>query len=82
VFRKEIRFGDTVTIDLKLLKSRKDFSRWTFQHHIIKNNDTLSAVLTVDGAWINVVERKLATPPEEIHTVFTSMPRSQEFKWQ
>jgi acyl-CoA thioester hydrolase len=52
VFKKEIRLGDKVIVNLELLKSRKDYSRWTIQHTIMKN-DIISAILTVDGAcWI------------------------------
>jgi acyl-CoA thioester hydrolase len=81
VFRKEIRMGDPLFIDLCLTKSRKDFSRWSIRHHLIKNNDILAAVITVDGAWINTALRKLATPPAKLVEVFEHMPRSQEFEW-
>src|SRR3569832_720109 len=65
IFRREIRPGDPVTIDLKLLKAKKDFSRFTIQHTIMKNPETVSAILTVDIAWINGLTRKLAVLPEE-----------------
>ncbi len=81
VFRKEIISGDAVTMDLNITKSRRDFSRWTIQHHIYKNGDTLAAVLTVDGAWLHVVERKLASPPEEVYKVFDQMPKATHFEW-
>ena len=60
IFKKEVRFGDKITIGLKLLKARKDYSRWTIQHDIIKNNEVVSAILTVDGAWLDTGKRKLA----------------------
>jgi acyl-CoA thioester hydrolase len=82
VFRKEVRSGDTVSIDLKLLKARPDFSRWSIQHQILKDGSVVSAVLTVDGAWLHTVQRKLATPPEQVHAVFAEMPRSDGFEWQ
>jgi len=81
VFKREIRSGDEVVINLQILKSKEDFSRWTIQHHIYKNTDTLAAVLTVDGAWINVTERKLAAPPEQVHEAFNSMPKAPGFEW-
>lgn len=81
VFRKEIRSGDAVSIDLKITKSRKDFSRWSIQHHIFKNQTVLAAVLSVDGAWLNVVERKLASPPEQVYHVFNQMPKAEHFEW-
>jgi acyl-CoA thioester hydrolase len=81
VFRKEIKYGDAVNINIQLLKSRRDYSRWTIQHEIKKDNTILSAVLTVDGAWINMIERRLFTPPEEVAQVFEKMPKSEEFVW-
>ena|SRR5215213_2364306 len=81
VFRKEVRPGDELRIDLKNIKSRKDFSRWSIQHQVIKADGTLCAVLTVDGAWIDVVKRKLASPPEKVHEVFGKMPRGENFEW-
>lgn len=81
IFRKEIRSTDAVSINLQLLKARPDFSRWSIQHHIVKNGDVLSAVLTVDGAWMNTSLRKLATPPEMVKSTFETMPRSDSFEW-
>jgi acyl-CoA thioester hydrolase len=81
VFKKEIRLGDKVTIGLKLLKSKKDYSRWTIQHDIIKNGDVISAILTVDGAWLDTAKRKLATPPQLASDVFSQMPIPDDFHW-
>jgi len=79
IFKKEIKLGDSVTIDLELLKSRKDYSRWSFQHTIRKNNDT-SAIVIVDGAWLDTVKRKLAVPPMEAVNLFEQMPRGSNFQ--
>jgi len=81
VFRKEIRLGDEININLEILRSKKDFSRWSIQHRITKADRTVSAILTVDGAWIDVSKRKLATPPEKVHEVFSKMPRAEGFEW-
>ncbi|MDF2189991.1 acyl-CoA thioesterase [Paraflavitalea sp. CAU 1676] len=81
VFKKEIRLGDEVTIDLHLTKAREDQSRWSIRHHIYKKGDILAAVITVDGAWIDTQLRKLAAPPEQILHVFNNMPRAEDFEW-
>jgi acyl-CoA thioester hydrolase len=81
IFRREIRSGDIIKINLSLLKSKKDFSRWSIQHQIIKNDGVLCSVITVDGAWMNVVQRRLTSPPEEVFEVFSKMPRSDSFEW-
>jgi acyl-CoA thioester hydrolase len=81
VFRKEIHLHDKITIDLQLLKSRRDYSRWTFQHTIRKNGDTICAILTCEGAWMDTIQRKLTAPPAEGAQVFSKMPVHAEFSW-
>jgi acyl-CoA thioester hydrolase len=81
VFKKEIRQGDRISIDLTLLNARKNYSRWSIRHVITKNEDIVSAILTVDGAWINTLERKLAVPPVETEKAFSEMPLDEKFEW-
>ncbi len=81
VFKKEIHLSDSVTIDLKLLKARKDGSRWTMQHQIFKNNEIVAAVLTLDGAWIDTQKRKLTVPPPEVARTFELGPKTDGFEW-
>lgn len=81
VFKREIRLGDTVIINLELVKAKKDFSRWTIRHTVVKNGDMIAAVLTVEGAWLDVVKRKLAASPTEVSDVFSQMPLEAGFQW-
>ena len=81
IFKREIKFGDAVEISLHMLRARKDGSRWTMQHHITINGDTLAAIITVDGAWINTERRRLATPTEAFAAVFDKIPKAENFEW-
>jgi acyl-CoA thioester hydrolase len=81
VFRKEIKYGDSISINLKLVKGRRDYSRWTISHEIKKADDTICAVVSIDGAWLNVVERKLFIPPTEVIEVFQQMPVGEDYQW-
>jgi acyl-CoA thioester hydrolase len=81
IFRKEIRSGDQVEMNVELLKSKRDFSRWSFRHQIIKNTDIVAAILTVDGAWLDMRTRKLAPPPATVFEIFEKLPRAEEFEW-
>lgn len=80
VFKKELKFGDTIEIDLTMLKAKKDFSRWSLQHHIYKDKE-LAAVLTIDGAWLDTQKRKLTIPPEEASNLFGIIPKSEDFSF-
>jgi acyl-CoA thioester hydrolase len=79
VFKSELNFGDEIEIRIKLLKATEDFSRWSFVNEIWKNNDTLAAVVTVDGAWMDTIKRKLAIPPESFKKAFAALPKSENF---
>ena len=79
VFKKELQFGDGIEIHVKLLKADKDFARWSFVNEIWKNGDTLAAVVTVDGAWMDTVKRKLALPPDKFKEAFNKIPKSENY---
>lgn len=81
VFRKEIRFGDVVQIDLAVHAARRDFSRWTLRHTIYKDGEQVAAVLTVEGAWIDTARRKLVVPPLPGMEVFAAMTKAADFSW-
>jgi acyl-CoA thioester hydrolase len=81
VFKREIRLEDTITIDLEVVKARKDYSRWTIRHTITKGDNTVAAILTLDGAWIDIAKRKLAVTPQEVINAFLEMPKAAEIDW-
>ncbi|MEJ7610529.1 MAG: acyl-CoA thioesterase [Ferruginibacter sp.] len=79
VFKRELTFGDKVTVNFKLDKLSSDFSRWTMVHEIYKNAETLAAVITADGAWMDTGARKLTLPPQEVIQLFDIAPRTETF---
>lgn len=79
VFKKEIKFGDEVRINLQLDKLSSEGSRWTMVHHITKGADTLAAIITLDGAWLDTNIRKLARPSGIFKDVFNYLPRTGNF---
>jgi acyl-CoA thioester hydrolase len=81
VFRKEIHFGDQLSINLQLIRAKSDFTRWSFRHELLKNETELAAVITVDGAWIDTIRRRLASPPAVIGDCFRNIPQSTDFEW-
>ena len=81
VFKREIHFGDSIEIDLQMLQCKQDMSRWTMQHHITKNRETLCSIVTISGAWMNTQLRKLVTPPEFFIKGFNAIPKAENFEW-
>ena len=81
LFRKEIHFGEDLSINLKLKKCNANYSRWAMQHEIIKNENTVAAIITVEGAWMDTEKRKLMIPPAGAVALFEHMPRTTDFEW-
>jgi len=80
IFKREIKFEDKITVDLVVTKATSDFSRWSVRHHFFKDDGTLSAIINLDGAWIDVLARKLAIPDDFIQRVFEDFPKAKDFE--
>ena len=81
VFRREVRPGDQIQINLKISKLRQDYARFSFRHEITKADGTLCAVLNVDCAWIDTQIRKMTVPPAVVNSVFEALTKSDDFEW-
>jgi acyl-CoA thioester hydrolase len=82
IFRREIKLEDTITVDIELTKMTHDFSRWSVRHHFTKGDGTVAAIVTMDGAWIDLKNRKLTTPNDFIQSVFDTIPKSDNLKME
>lgn len=80
IFKREIKFEDKITVDMFVTKATSDYSRWSIQHHFFKEDGTLCAIINLDGAWIDVVKRKLAIPDEFIQSIFQDFPKAENFE--
>jgi acyl-CoA thioester hydrolase len=79
-YQREVRPNDTIRVTCLLSKCREDGSRWSFVQEIIRSDDVVAARILVDGAWIDMVKRKLVAPPAEIAKKFLeSVPRTTDF---
>lgn len=81
IFKREIMFEDLITIDVQLVRSRRDFARWSLRHNFIREDGILAAIVNIDGAWIDLVKRKLAIPDPFIIHVFERFPKSEDFEF-
>lgn len=81
IFKREIHFEDEITIDVEVVRAREDFARWSLRHHFLKADSTVAAIINIDGAWIDLVKRKLVIPERFIIDVFSKFPKAPDFEW-
>lgn len=80
LFRKEIKLEDKITMDVEIVSARSDYSRWTLRHTLLKEDQSIACIINIDGAWLDLVKRKLAQPPEFVKDIFKSFPKSSDFQ--
>jgi acyl-CoA thioester hydrolase len=81
IFRREVKLEDKIILDAVVLKSTRDYGRWSLRHNIVREDGTVCAIITVDGAWIDIEKRKLAIPSEFIRGAFEKFPKAEDFQW-
>lgn len=81
IFRREVRIGDELFINVLVTKLRRDGSRFSFRHELTRADGTLCAVMNVDGAWIDTQRRKLTAPPPLVAEAMENTARSEDFEW-
>lgn len=78
-FYKEIHIGENINVKMELEGVSKGIERWRFKHQIFNENDVLSAEIKVYGAWIDLIKRKLTSPPQKFIDIFESLPKTNNF---
>lgn len=81
IFRKEVRPGDTLSINVLVTKLRRDGSRFSFRHELVRADGALCAVMNVDGAWIDTQLRKLTAPPPLVIEAMEQAGKAEDFEW-
>ena len=74
VFLKEVHIGEEIRVDSRLRSVNDDGTRWSILHTIYKADGRVAATVTVDGAWLDLDQRKLTAPPTELAEAFRALP--------
>ncbi|MFY0688226.1 MAG: thioesterase family protein [Cyclobacteriaceae bacterium] len=81
LFFKEIRMSETIRVEFQVGQTRKDGSKWRFVQNVFNEQEELAAIITVEGAWLDLNKRKVTVPPAEIAKSLITAPRTEDFKW-
>jgi len=80
LFKKELNFGDSISINLEISKTTSNYARWSMRHEIYRNGDILAAIINIDGAWMDTEKRKLTAAPAMIAAIFEGAPKTADFQ--
>lgn len=82
LYRREILGTQAVTAISYLKKIERDYSKWAITTEIYREDGELSCVVNAEGAWIDLVKRKVASLPDELKSSFDKLPKSDDFVFE
>jgi len=80
-FYKELRLNEVFTVDCVAKAMRHNGKIWRMQHHFYNDQQILAAEIIVEGAWMDLDKRKVATPATEFMDLIKNFPRADDFEW-
>lgn len=81
IFKREVRPGDVMIMNVLVTKLRRDYARFSFRHELTRADGTLCAILNIDGAWMDTQLRKLTVPPAIVARMAEEGPKAEDFEW-
>ena len=78
-YLREVGLDERIKISVEITKFNLQNSRFSFRHVIYKENGVKAAIVLVDGAWMNIVERKLTNIPDDWMNIIDKIPKSDDY---
>ena len=79
-FLREVRMGETVTINFALTGLSAQGGRWKVHHDILKSNGKKAVTLELEGMILDLATRTSTIPTAELLETFHLIPRTAEFE--
>src|SRR6266850_1603758 len=77
--RAELRLMDPAVVRLELAGISPDGARFRLRNTIVRADGRTAATVTSTIGWLDLGERRLTTPPAELHRLVADLPRTEDF---
>lgn len=79
IYYREVKLDESIKVSTELHKFNTANGRFSFRHQVIKSDGVIAAVVNVDGAWLDLVARKLTTLPEHWKPILQNIPKTSDY---
>ncbi len=79
-FLREVRLGETLIITYLLAGVSPRGTRWKVQHDLLKANGKKAAMISLEGAILDLITRKATLLPAKLLSVIQHLPRASVFE--
>ena len=81
-FLREIRPDEVITVNLLKGHVNADGSRWTLHHEIFNQQGKKAAHISIQGAWLDLEQRKLSKPPQDLADAIHQLAEGEVFTYK
>jgi len=78
-YYREIRHLEEVVVEMRLAAASDDLSRFRFANPILRGGE-VAALVTSEGGWLDLAERRLMVPPDDLAAAMGRIPRAEGFE--
>ncbi|MGH8279248.1 MAG: acyl-CoA thioesterase [Gammaproteobacteria bacterium] len=75
----EVRANERLRVTAEISGISSNHKHWRIRHNIYKSDGKLACIVNVEGAWLDLRARKIATPPPELIAAMEQAPRTEDF---
>lgn len=79
IYLREVKLDERISVKIEMTKFNKKNARFSFRHEVYKEDGVKAAVVNVDGAWLDLEQRKLVNIPEEWHHMLEKLPLAEDY---
>lgn len=78
-FMREIRGNEQIRVTVEATGQSPNKKHFKLRHRIFREDGELACVIDCQGAWFDLVQRKVIPAPPELQTAMEQMPRAADY---
>ena len=79
---REIRPDEVISVNLLKGHVNADGSRWTLHHEIFNQQGKKAAHISIQGAWLDLEQRKLSKPPQDLADAIHQLAEGEAYTYK
>lgn len=78
-YLREIRPNEIIRVTCEAVGISPNRKHWRIRHRIFRQDGELACVIDCQGAWLDLVARKVIAAPAELEATFSKMPKTDDY---
>ncbi|HEX2668039.1 MAG TPA: acyl-CoA thioesterase [Gammaproteobacteria bacterium] len=78
-YMREIRANEKISVTCEAVGISPNRKHWRIRHRIVREDGELACTIDCQGAWFDLVNRKVIAAPPALAAVMEQMPKSEDY---